>query len=365
MAECVQIRETLYQQALDSYQHGEWEQVIHLLDQAETQSDETRTLRAAACWQSALAQMYQRTQNQGGTVRKAPSATESPAGLRILPPFLITANVLIYGALLLIVLSTRGDVVLPPLPTLLTPTPAQPLAQAASAALEAQEWDRAIAILSQLSEMDPTDEETASQLSFALEQRRLNRLFTQAKGYYQRQLWLEAMAGFQQLRQAAPLFHAEEVTHYLCQTYIQTTRAQVNAAAGDIKQLLPLQTRLTSYAAECSGNEFWLENKLLELYVAGIEAVQLGHWADAMTFFEQIRKLEPTYASDQIAQQLYVARVKQGDMYARQGKWTQALEAYNAALALGVPDQLQAGERRIRAVEALAASQMPEAQVSD
>lgn len=355
MIETTEGQGTLYNRALELYQQGAWEQVIDLLVDVEEKSDDMRSLLAAARWQVALARAKRRAQEQAQAARDARTQARARLPSWVMPAFLVAANLLIYGVLIFAALALWQGRRLSAFSAQATPPHEQSLFAQAEAAIAAQDWDRAIRLLETLLENQPNHVEAQDRLAFAVEQRRLESLFAQAEGYYTRRLWDRALASFQNLRASAPDFRPDEVTDYLCQIYIQTTRAQIIEAQGGMEKLLPLRAKLISYAAECNdNNKFSLEQQLLDLYIAGIEAIQLGRWTEAIRFFEQARGFEPDYAGGQLTRQLYFAHVNQGNVYAGRGEWSQALAEYDAALALGIPDVMAATRLRIAAVKALA-----------
>lgn len=354
MVESAESQGDLYSRALQLYQQRSWEQVIDLLADVEEKTDDMRSLLAAARWQVAFARAKLRSREQPQTAPSPEITPQRRLPAWAVPVFLVAANLLIYSALAFIVLVIWQGRSTPTLSALAMPAAEPSLSSQAEAAIAAQDWDSAISILKTLLESQPDNAEARSQLAFATEQRRLESLFAQAEGYYGRQLWNQALASFQSLRASAPLFRADEVADYLCKTYIQTIRAQITEAQGNIGKLLPLRKKIAEYVTECNNDEFTVERDLLDLYIAGIEAAQMGRWTEAIGLFEQIRKFEPDYIGDQIAQQLYLAHVNLGNAHANREEWLQALEAYNAALAFGVPDVMDAAALRTEAVHALA-----------
>lgn len=352
MAEPTQDRDALYQQALESYRQGAWQRVIELLSGVEDKTDEMRSLLAAARWQIALSRAQQKAHTGA---QAAPAAQTTPQRrFSWAVPALVTANFLVAGALIVIIFTVWQGRSMPAFSAFATPpNEPSPLSQV-EAAMAGQDWDTAIQLLQTLLRNEPDNAKAQELLSFALQQRRFESLFAQAEGYYNRRMWDQALESFQSLRASAPDFRTDEVTQYLCRTYLQLIRTQLIEAQAKMAKLLPLRTKLMEYATECEENEqFAKQRQLLDLYIAGIEALQLKRWPEAMDFFERIRSFEPNYAAGQVTQQLYAAHVYQGNEYAREGKWIQALEAYEAALSLGVPDVLGAARLRSEAIAAM------------
>ncbi len=357
MVESVGNQDALYGRALELYQQGAWGQVIDLLIDVEEKSDDMRSLLAAARWQVALARAKQRARTQAQATPDQRARGWARLRSRVMPALLVTANLLIYGVLvfgILVAWQGRSLTAFSALAT--TPPRESPLLGQAEAAVAAQDWDKAISSLKALLKSQPDNVEAQSQLSFAMEQRRLESLFAQAEGYYNRRLWDQAIASFQSLRASAPDFRSDEVATHLCQTYVQAIRTQIVEAQSSMEKLLPLRAKLTDYAAECNhSDEFSAEQKLLDLYIAGIEAAQLGNWKGAIDFFTQVRADMPDYAGGQITKLLYAARIRRGEYLTTQGEWDSALEEYNKALALGVPDVADATRLRMAVVQTLAA----------
>lgn len=352
MVELASQQEAIYHRALEFYKQGAWDQVIKLLVDVDEKTDDMRSLLAAARWQLALARAQRRSQDS----RKETQETQAKPRRRLASwgtRALVVANLLVMALIALIVWQ-RG---LPPALSALAQTSRdQPLLDQAEAAIEAQDWDGAIRNLEAFLEEHPENTKAQDLLSFAKEHRRLESLYVQGQGYYQRQRWDQALASFQGLRVSAPSFRADQVESYICQTYIRTIRTQIIEAGDAMGKLLPLQTEFRKYATECGGNEkFAAEQRLLDLYVAGLEAAQLGHWAKAVNFFNDVRESDPDYAGGQIARQLYATHVSRGQDLAGQGQWAQALDEYNTALALGVPDVRGANDLRMEAVATLGA----------
>ncbi|MFQ5342988.1 MAG: tetratricopeptide repeat protein [Anaerolineae bacterium] len=357
MVESVGNQDALYGRALELYQQGAWGQVIDLLIEVEEKSDDMRSLLAAARWQVALARAKQRAQTQAQAAPDQRARGWSRLRSRVMPAVLVTANLLIYGVLvfgILVAWQGRSLTAFSALAT--TPPRESPLLGQAEAAVAVQDWDNAISTLKALLKSQPDNVEARTQLALATEQRRLESLFAQAEGYYNRRLWDQAIASFQNLRASAPDFRSDEVATRLCQTYVQAIRTQIVEAQSSMEKLLPLRAKLTDYAAECNdSDDFSVEQKLLDLYIAGIEAAQLGNWKGAIDFFTQVRADKPDYAGGQTTKLLYAARIRRGEYLTTQGEWDRALEEYNKALALGVPDVANATRLRMAVVQTLAA----------
>lgn len=354
-------QEATYRRALERYKQGAWNEVIDLLVDVDEKSDDMRSLLAAARWQVALARAKQKS---GAKTEAAPDVQGAqPTLRRRLSSWatrgLVAANLLTYGVLISAVLVIWQSGGLPSLTVFhdaATPSQKQSLLNRAETAIAAKDWDSAIRSLETLLANQPDNVEAQDRLAFAREQRRLESLFAQAQGYYSRQRWDEALASFQALQTSAPDFRADQVAGYVCQTYIKKVRSQIVEAQNDIEQLLPLQAKLKEYADECGRDDaFAVERELLGLYVAGLEAAQLGQWTEAIGFFLQIRESRPDYAAGQAARRLYAAHVNKGQDLAGQGRWSEALNEYNAALALGVPDVMGAIDLRMGAVATLSA----------
>ena len=352
MVEPTQDRDTLYQQALEFYRQGAWHRVIELVAGVEEKTDEMRSLLAAARWQIALARAQQKVR---ADTQPAPAApTPKQRGFSWLVPALVTANFFVAAVLVVAIFAIWQGRSVPAFSAFATPPSEPSPLNRAEAAMASQDWDTAIQLLQALLQDEPDNVAARELLARALQQRRLQSLFMQAEGYYNRRMWEQALEGFQSLRTAAPDFRAAEVTAYLCRTYLQLIRAQLIEAQGKIEKLLPLRARLMEYATECQEDEdFAAERQLLDLYIAGIEALQLQRWSEAIDFFERLRSFDPNYAAGQVTQHLYAAHVYQGNEYVQAGKWLEALDAYEAALSLGVPDVLGAARLRTEAIAAM------------
>lgn len=357
MAESVGTQGPLYNRALELYQKGDWDKVIDLLIDVEEETDDVRSLLAAARWQVALARAKQRAKKSQKATGDMPAGAAQGLFARVTPALLVGANLLIYGVLIFVILAIWQGKAMPVLSAFATAPPAEhaPPKQV-EAAMDSQDWDTATELLNTFLERQPDNAAAQDQLSYAMEQRRIESLFTQAEGYYSRKLWDQALDSFQNLRATDPDHRSDEVTDYICQTYIQILHTRMIEAQGSVEKLLPLRGKLINYAAECNTNEeFSAEQQILELYIAGIEAAQLGNWTEAIDFFTQVRTHRPNYAGGQIARQLYTAYLRQGEYLAGQQKWDQALDNYNKALALGLPDAISATQLRMAVVATLGA----------
>ncbi len=348
-----------YRRAVKAYEQGAWDEVIDLLVPITSPNNEMRTLLAAARWQIALARQQARRPAASAPAANAPAHSGRS---RWALNGLIAANLVIYVAIIFIVyfIWQRGSFLIPGLAA--QAAHEDPLLGQAQAAITAEDWDTAVTVLRAYLDLHPGQVEPQTKLAYANEQRRRAALFTQATGYFDRKRYDQALETLRRLQATAPDFKPKEVASYVCKSIAQQTHAQVAAAQAAADKLLPLRTALAQSASECPGDPAMSQaRRLLDLFIAGLEASQLKHWEDARGFFREIYAADPDYAAGIVAQRLYQAHAALGLAYVNQSQWPAALEEFNQALALGIPDTLGVTQLRAQALAGAIATATPTA----
>jgi len=343
----------LYRRALKAYENGQWNEVLDLLSPTPKPTDEMRALLAAARWQIALARLNSRqsVKSASPSTAKQSKTQNTPGRSHQALNGLIVANLMIYAVILFIVyfIWQHGSLALPPLPGMpVQASTEDSLLLQAESAMRTEDWDTAISAFRRYLDQHPDQVEVQTKLAYVTEQRRRAALFTQAIGYYERKRPDQALETFRRLQATAPDYKPQVVTSYVCKSVVQQVRNQVATAQTAVEQLLPLRATLSLSLSECQDDPaFGQARRMLDLYIAGLEASELKHWEDARNFWRELYAADPNYAGGLIAHQLYRAYAAVGLIHFGQSKWPAALEEFNQALSLGVPDSL--GVTRYRA----------------
>lgn len=150
-------------------------------------------------------------------------------------------------------------------------------------------------------------------------------LFTEAKDYYDRQQWANAITRLQELQTLDPRYRETEVKNMLHEALKTLGLSYVR---GDKLEeglfLLEQAEEIRPLDDQAAGERY-----LADLYIAGLSYWNLS-WAVVIENFQIIYDLVPNYRD--VADRLWEARVKYGDQLAGQGAQCEAADQYHSAL---------------------------------
>lgn len=146
-----------------------------------------------------------------------------------------------------------------------------------------------------------------------------------------------------------------------CSAYLEagTTALEAFSGSGDLHHLQEAIAQFDRGLTACPDDVMLREERhLANLYLAGIGYCEEGHWEQAVASFEDTRRSRPEYGGTHMANLLYSAYLNLGDQCYQAADLNAALQQYEAALGIGVPDPTDAQQRHDEVGAEIAATQV-------
>jgi tetratricopeptide (TPR) repeat protein len=229
----------------------------------------------------------------------------------------------------------------------------------AVAQMEAHRWETALGMLQQLQAEQPGNRDVEERMAFVQEQQALSDRFAQAENLFKGGDYEQAIQAYEALQALDYGFQRDSVQSHLFLSYLQLALARENEAAGDpqelqgVLELLEKALLLRPDDSQAKG-----ESQLLRLYLAGLERLEAGDWADAMANLTPVYESRPDFAEGSLAQRLYEAQVAYADELLAAGQVDEALAGYREArLTRGV--EAEGLDQKIAAAEEMLLTPTP------
>ncbi len=213
-------------------------------------------------------------------------------------------------------------------------------------ALQAGDFARAQTSLAAVQQQAPNYRDVERLLAQLQATQGAEQLFATAEAAYQAQQWEAAISAYEALRQLDGTYAADLVIPHLAAAYIaagQQIVAQRPDLGADLGRAADFFYRVTLLPVDAT--TAMQAQERLTAYQTGEHALQQDNPAQAVTAFESIYQVEPTYLGGYLAEQLYVAYLAAGDQASQQLDSARALDLYTKAAALPVPDSGMALDR--------------------
>jgi len=213
-------------------------------------------------------------------------------------------------------------------------------------ALQAGDFARAQTSLAAVQQQAPNYRDVERLLAQLQATQGAEQLFATAEAAYQAQQWEAAISAYEALRQLDGTYAAELVLPHLAAAYVaagQQIVAQRPDLGADLGRAADFFYRVTLLPVDAT--TAMQAQERLTAYQTGEHALQQANPAQAVTAFESIYQVAPTYLGGYLAEQLYAAYLAAGDQASQQTDAPRALDFYTKAAALPVPDPGMALDR--------------------
>jgi len=223
-------------------------------------------------------------------------------------------------------------------------------------AFQMRDFARALTSLTAIQQQAPNYRDVERLLSQVQSTQATQQRLAKAETAYQAQQWSAAVQAYETVRQLDSVYAADVVIPHLAAAYLaagQQIVAQRPDQGADLAQaatyfqkatLLPIDTATATQA-----------QARLAAYQTGERALQQANPEQAIAAFESIDQAQSTYLGGYLLEQLYAAYLAAGDQASQQSDRPRALDLYNKAAALPVPDNREALNR----AQALSATPTP------
>jgi predicted Ser/Thr protein kinase len=145
-----------------------------------------------------------------------------------------------------------------------------------------------------------------------------------------------------------------------CSAYLEAgiTALEAFSGSGDLQHLQEASAQFDQGLTACPDDAMLQQERYLASFcLIGIEYYEEGRWEQAIASFEDIRRSSSDYGGTHLANLLYSAYLNLGDQYYQSGDLDAALQQYQAALGVGIPDSTDAQRRHDEVREEVVASQ--------
>jgi len=232
----------------------------------------------------------------------------------------------------------------------------QTLAQdyaAAEAAISEEDWDTAATELNKILAIDSSYTDAQAKADFVAQRQRLASLYNDGSRLYDLGQWEDAIVQFEKIQELDNSYRTEAVNEFLFVCYLNAGQALINGANGKIAPVQRAIEYFSSALAIHPRNQPAADARRLgSLYLDALRALAEGDTTDAQARLEALLAEEPTYATGQVAQQLYNLLIKQAEQALHTGNIPAAIRFYQRAQTVAVPDQTAAieGETYARSI---------------
>jgi hypothetical protein len=211
------------------------------------------------------------------------------------------------------------------------------------ALMNANSWDQAVEVLTELQSLDAEYRDLPQLLTVAQESQALDKRFQAAEQAFARSDWSDAIAEYEALNQANLTFRFDEIQARLFQSHLKYGQELVQEAGADpelVSEAIPHFSE--ALRLRPIDDEALDERRLAEIYLA---ALSNGDQDDVIDRLKIIYAQQPDYAGNEAAQLLYTALLQRADSFLRADNKGAAIADYQVAAQLLVEDASEAQEK--------------------
>lgn len=184
-------------------------------------------------------------------------------------------------------------------------------------------------------------------------------LFTDAEFAFSNNLWLSAVAQYEQLREFDSGYEAELVKERLATSYMRVGQQMVSFRPSD-STIFKQAAEYFRKSLQLSPNDRTAKNEsaTLESFIAAEALIQQASYEQGAQALVDLYNARPEYLGGYVAELLFRAYIGIGEQAVQQSNLERAQEAYKRALALGF-DTNVAAQQRLDEINALIAPPAP------
>lgn len=205
------------------------------------------------------------------------------------------------------------------------------------------QWDLAAAELDKILQIDPSYRD-ASTLAQTVERRKtVSELYKEALAFFDQEEWAKAIERLERVRAFDATYQDTEVRNKLYTAYLNAGSAllvQPQVRAADIRSAI--QHFSSALTLRPQSQEAAALKRDAEAYLGGLTAYENGELDLAIARLLNFYQSTPGYAGGNLAQLLYDAYLRRGDVYRDDGRYIEAANEYRKAQGIAVPDTSEA-----------------------
>ena len=210
--------------------------------------------------------------------------------------------------------------------------------QAAREAIDGEDWDTARGHLEAIQARYPNYEDVDALLEYVSRQQELESLFAEASAAYDASDWPKAIALFEDISHRDENYRADAIQEFLFVSYLEQGERLINEQGNALE---PVRQALQLFNAALTihpdNQRAATDRRLAVLYEAGMRAADRRDWQAVLDKLSEVYAAQSDYAGGQNACLLYRAYVALADAETAAGQYHVALEHAQAALAIDPP----------------------------
>lgn len=229
--------------------------------------------------------------------------------------------------------------------------------------MAAGNYKQALELLLALEAEAPGYRDVAARIAEAKTQTGAPQLFAEAEFAYSNQLWLSAIAQYEELRIMDADYEPETVEDNLADAYLKAGQQMVAVRPGD--STLPKQAQeFFRKSLQMAPNSATAksESQLLETFLEAERLVQQNNYEPGAKILSELYVERPVYFGGYLTELLFRAYVGIAEQAVQQANLERAKAAYQRALDLGVNNTL--AQQRLQEIDSLIAPPTPAPQVA-
>ncbi|MEZ4673547.1 MAG: DPP IV N-terminal domain-containing protein [Caldilineaceae bacterium] len=227
--------------------------------------------------------------------------------------------------------------------------------------IESGNYQQALELLVALQSEAPGYRDVAARIEELKAQTGAPQLFTDAEFAFSNNLWLSAIAQYEDLRKLDGDYEADLVEERLADSYLGAGKQMVSVRPGDSTILKQAQDYFRkSLQMKPNNSDAKTESQILEAFLAAENMVQQESYEQGAQALSEIQEKRPGYFGGYVAELLFRSYIGIGERAVQQGNLERAQEAYKRAIALGY-DANGAAQQRLDEINLLISPPPPAA----